>query len=70
MPDDFNSTKWITTAEAAKLTGYHAVHIFWQKKPRCRLRKSVAWVTEVLRHQWLERYYPGTAEDDWGAFCQ
>ena len=26
MPDDFNP-EWITTAEAAELTGYHAVHI-------------------------------------------
>ena len=27
MPDDFNPTEWITTAEAAELTGYHAVHV-------------------------------------------
>jgi len=27
MPDNFNPSEWITTAEAAELTGYHAVHI-------------------------------------------
>jgi excisionase family DNA binding protein len=27
MLDDFNPTEWTTTAEAARLSGYHAVHI-------------------------------------------
>jgi excisionase family DNA binding protein len=27
MTEDFNPTEWITTKEAAELTGYHAVHI-------------------------------------------
>jgi excisionase family DNA binding protein len=27
MTDDFNPVEWITTAEAAELTGYHPVHI-------------------------------------------
>lgn len=27
MPDDFNPTEWITTAEAAELTGYSDFHI-------------------------------------------
>jgi excisionase family DNA binding protein len=29
MPDDFNSTEWITTAEAAELTGYDPAHVRW-----------------------------------------
>ncbi|MDW8069093.1 MAG: helix-turn-helix domain-containing protein [Anaerolineae bacterium] len=27
MPDPFSPTEWITTKEAAELTGYHPVHI-------------------------------------------
>jgi len=27
MPDDFNPTEWITTAEAAELTGYHVKYV-------------------------------------------
>ena len=27
MTETFNPTEWITTKEAAELTGYHAVHI-------------------------------------------
>jgi excisionase family DNA binding protein len=27
MPDDFNPTEWITTAEAAELTGYHVKYL-------------------------------------------
>jgi excisionase family DNA binding protein len=27
MPDDFNPTEWITTAEAAQLTGYNARYL-------------------------------------------
>jgi excisionase family DNA binding protein len=29
MADDFNPTKWITTKEAAELTGYDPAHIRW-----------------------------------------
>lgn len=27
MPDDFNPTEWITTAEAAELTGYNIQYV-------------------------------------------
>jgi excisionase family DNA binding protein len=27
MPDNFNPTEWITTAEAAELTGYHVRYL-------------------------------------------
>jgi excisionase family DNA binding protein len=27
VPEDFNPTEWITTKEAAELTGYHTVHV-------------------------------------------
>jgi len=27
MPDDFNPTEWITTQEAAELTGYHVKYM-------------------------------------------
>jgi excisionase family DNA binding protein len=37
MPDDFNSTEWITTAEAAELTGYASAY-FRQLIKRERLQ--------------------------------
>jgi len=27
MPDDFNPTEWITSAEAAAITGYHVKYV-------------------------------------------
>ncbi len=29
MPEDFSPTEWITTKEAAELTGYDVTHVRW-----------------------------------------
>jgi len=48
MPDDFNPTEWITTAEAAELTGYSVQYLRRMvRQGRVRARKWVnTWMVD------------------------
>ena len=58
MPDDFNPTEWITTKEAAELTGYNLEYI------RQMMRRGVIRAEKRGRDWWVDKVSIKTYADE------